>query len=144
MSRIFLTLLALIVLAFSFGVQAQFQAQNGTQNVMPSIAYPTAAPSIAHPPATFYSSCYYNQWGQYVCYNYSYYNIGNNYPWNYLLNNYSASNNLMWGNFGYYPGYMGYPGYYGGGYDYYPGYMGYPGYYGGYGYYPGYMGYPGY
>jgi hypothetical protein len=146
--RLFMTILAIIVIACSFGVQGQFQEQN----VTPSIAYstaapilaqptPTAVPSVARPPITFYSSCYYNQWGQYVCYNYSYYNIGNYYPWNYLLNEYSASNNLLWGGCGYYPGYWGYPGY--GGYSHYPGYWGYPRY-AGYGYYPGYWGYPRY
>ncbi len=142
MSRIFLALLALIVLAVSFGVQGQFQAQNATQNAtqkatpsvatLPAPAVP-AAPSVVTPPLSYYTLCTYNPSGQRVCYNYSYYNLGNNYPWPALLSNYSASNNLRWGGVGLYPGYWGYPGYMGYGY---PGYMGYgyPGYFG-YGYF---------
>lgn len=154
MSRIFLVLLALIMLVFSFGVQGQYQAQNGTQNGTPSMANQTATPSVAHPPATYYSSCRYDQFGRYACYNYSYYNIGNSTAWNNLLKSYSANNTLGWGGpIPYpYPDYLGYPGYMGYGY---PGYLGYPGYtgygypgylgpgYTGYGY-PGYLGYPGY
>lgn len=167
MSRIFLALLALIVLAVSVGAQGQLQAQNATQympqntqyvqqNIAPAVATlpgpaVSPAPSILNPPVSYYTLCNYNPMGQRVCYNYSYFNLGNFYPWPSLLSNYSASNNLRWGGYGYYP-YLGYPGFLGYGYPGYlgygyPGYMGYgyPGYLGGYGYmgygYPGYTGY---
>jgi hypothetical protein len=132
--RLFMPVLAIIAVACLFGVQGQFQSQN----VTPSIAYSTTS-SVAQPPLTYYPSCYYNQWGQYVCNNYPYYNIGNYYPWASLLNYYSSSNSLW--NWGSYPGYWGYP------WGSYPGYGGYYpwGSYPGYrGYYPGYGGYWGY
>lgn len=102
--RLLSTLLAIIVIACLSGVQGQFES---------SIGYSTA-PSVAQYQSPF-SSCYYNQWGQYVCNNYPYYTenyypvdyLGDYYPWDYLGDYYNTWDYYPWNDYAW-PYYSGY------------------------------------